>query len=288
MMDIRFTLIIVATVATIFYGLVQYVQKDQHAVVEQPVVQEEAPKVAETKQDEVKQVVQDYIKENPEAIIQSVDAYQEKKQVETIAQIKAAVKLRLAELEGDVTDPRIGPDTASVKIIEFFDYSCTFCRKMHPVVSKIISENPDVQVIFKELPLLGEPSANAAKVGLIANQLSAKDYFKVHDKLMSLKTVFNMEMLPDLATQTGYSADAIKSKLDDEAVIAKLNKNRETAQELGILGVPAFIINGEVIPGSMDYETFKAKVLEAKSGHKEPVLDVKATEEMKKPEAAGN
>src|SRR5687767_7252591 len=66
-------------------------------------------------------------------------------------------------------DPVIGNPHAAVTVMEFFDYQCSHCSNMVPVIAAIISTNKNVRVVFKELPIKGAASEFASRAALAAN-----------------------------------------------------------------------------------------------------------------------
>ncbi len=52
--------------------------------------------------------------------------------------------------------PKLGPDSAKVKLVEFLDPECESCREFYPLVKSIMSEAPDqIQLIVRYAPFHG-------------------------------------------------------------------------------------------------------------------------------------
>ena len=49
---------------------------------------------------------------------------------------------------------QIGTDEAENTIIEFMDYFCGYCKKIHPELVELANERNDVRIIFLQHPLL--------------------------------------------------------------------------------------------------------------------------------------
>ena len=76
-------------------------------------------------------------------------------------------------------------DTASTQVllVEFADYECPFCRQGHPVVQKLVRENPMIGVAYVQFPL---PSHRAAR-GAARAALCAGDqgrFLSMHRRLL--------------------------------------------------------------------------------------------------------
>ena len=54
----------------------------------------------------------------------------------------------------------LGNPQGDVTVIEFFDYQCPVCRKVHPFLEQLVAEDRNVRVIHKHWPVFGSPSAS--------------------------------------------------------------------------------------------------------------------------------
>jgi len=85
------------------------------------------------------------------------------------------IELNQPSAKVDVTNAeRIGSPSAPVQIVEFADYQCPYCQKVHPALAKLQEQLGDkVSVVFKDFPLPMHPysymaarwSNAAAKIG---------------------------------------------------------------------------------------------------------------------------
>lgn len=102
--------------------------------------------------DKVGEVVATYLAEHPEFLVAASETLHQRQQ---IAQQQAYVQLALqyrAELLSS-NSPSVGPADAKAAVVMFFDYQCSWCSKMAPVVENLIKANPDTRFIFKEFPI---------------------------------------------------------------------------------------------------------------------------------------
>ncbi|MBS0236230.1 MAG: DsbA family protein [Proteobacteria bacterium] len=208
--------------------------------------------------------MQNYIEQHPEVIIKSLEEYQERKAGEMMAQLSANIKAKKADLEQKAGDPKVGPDAANVKVIEFFDYGCVFCRKMQPIMAKAMQSNPDIQVVFKEMPMFGEASTSAAKTALAIYKIDPSKYYQFHTNLMKSQNSNVSAAAIEVATGLGINADRLKQAMQDPELDKLLADNRKLATEIGVRGAPALIVNGELFIGLMEQEVLQAKIDAAK------------------------
>ena len=64
---------------------------------------------------------------------------------------------------------QVGTDDSKNTIIEFLDYFCGYCKKMHPELIELANEREDVRVIFLQYPILNETSFKISKMVVAAN-----------------------------------------------------------------------------------------------------------------------
>jgi protein-disulfide isomerase len=67
-------------------------------------------------------------------------------------------------------DLLLGNPDGQTTVVEFFDYNCSFCKRNHTEVAKLIQTNPDVRVVIKEFPILGAGSLFTAKAALASSR----------------------------------------------------------------------------------------------------------------------
>jgi protein-disulfide isomerase len=214
--------------------------------------------------EDVQAVVKDFIQNNPEAILKSVNDFQQKSQQQQDASAQKTVTDNRDALENDPSSPVAGNPKGDVTIVEFFDYSCGYCKKVMPAVIKIAEEDKNIKLVFKEFPILGPNSVLASQAALAVHIISPDKYLQFHKALMEGHTS-SKESILKIATDMGLKADEISAKMDSPEVQAILAKDKELAGKVGIRGTPAFTINGEFIPGAIDYDTFKEKVKAARA-----------------------
>src|SRR5260370_33145666 len=59
--------------------------------------------------------------------------------------------------------PAAGARHGDLTIIEFLDYNCPFCKKTAPELQKLLRSDPRVRILYKERPIFGDDSENAAR-----------------------------------------------------------------------------------------------------------------------------
>lgn len=164
-------------------------------------------------------------------------------------------------------DPIAGNASGKITVVEFFDYQCGYCVMMAPAISGIIKSNPDLRVVYKELPIRGPMSVYAARAALAANKQGK--YIPFHHALMNANEALTEKKIMELATSAGLNISKLKKDMNDKNVINTLNATMKLADELKLTGTPAIFIgktnatNSEeiaFIPGAMDQSELQSAI----------------------------
>ena len=134
-------------------------------------------------------------------------------------------------------------------IIEFFDYNCGYCKRSFPEIMELVSENRDIKIILKELPVLGESSILASKAS-IASQKQDK-YFEFHQELINFSGIISLIDIKKISKELGINFEQLQRDMNSEETILLINESYRLADLIGVRGTPAFIINNNLIPGAI-------------------------------------
>ncbi len=217
-------------------------------------------KLASADKNEIEAVVKEVLRKNPELIIESIRDMNTRKAKEEMERVSSLVKAKVQELENDKQDPRVGDINAPIKLIEFFDYNCGYCKRMVEVKKRIVEENPDVQIIFKELPILGENSHQASKSALAVNLMDKEKYFQYQSELLNVNGPKTKEIIESIIKKIGLDVKTFNQLMDDTKINDMIAKNMRLAEEINVNGTPAYILGGEFLPGALPYEELKVKI----------------------------
>lgn len=213
--------------------------------------------------DDIENIVRDFINENPQLILSSVDAYQQRTMQE---QQTAAVKMNYDRLFRNERSPFIGNENGDVVMVEFFDYNCGYCKKVLPELQELIKADKGLKIIFKDLPILGPSSELAAKWALAAQRQNK--YFEFHSAVMKHQGQLNADVLTKIATETGLDLDRAKRDVEGTDILIQLEQNRSLAGQMNIGGTPAFVLGEELIPGALPLAEMKVKIQQIRDAQK--------------------
>lgn len=199
------------------------------------------------------ELIERYIRENPDVIMESLRKFVEKAEreakVRTEEQNRHLIAENWEELKGAEGDPALGPEKADVVLIEFFDYQCGFCRRVLPEVMALSEAHPDLRVVFKEFPILGPASTVAARASLAAVRQGR--WSKFHKALMSISGELDEAGILEVAKGAGLDPERLRSDMRDADIDAVLERNRALANKLGITGTPTFVVRNALVPGAL-------------------------------------
>ncbi len=219
--------------------------------------------VAEALSDGQRADVRKYLIENPNVIVEALDTLKARQQAAEQAKSKQALTRLRGDLVASGRDPTLGPDDASVTIVEFFDYQCPYCKRMTNTVMALMREDGDLRLVFKEFPILGEPSMLASRAALAATKQGK--YTEFHIALMNQRGQLSEGSIEQAARMVGIDFDRLREDMQAAEITAIVQINYQLAQAIGVTGTPAFIIGDQIIPGAVDIARLREIVEKARS-----------------------
>ena len=186
--------------------------------------------------DDLEVKIKDFILKNPEVIIESLQKFEVKKENEK----KLENKNKINTLSKQIYNSESlfeGNKLSNKIIVEFFDYNCSYCRRAHQDLKKIISEDKNIKVIYKNYPILSENSIKLAKYALL---------------ILTNKGKINDDILISILKELNIDKNYLENRINDEKINQKLKNDIDLARNLGLRGTPAFIISDEIFFGYID------------------------------------
>ena len=209
-------------------------------------------------------LIRDFILNNPEIIIKSIQSLQARDKRDAQARSKANLVKFRSELFNDPATPVGGNVKGDVTIVEFFDYRCGFCKRVFPAVMKVLNDDKNIRYVYKEFPILGPDSVAASKAALAAWLTDKGKYEPFHRALMVTKGALPEQRVMKIAAKTGYDVKALKKTMADPRINEMIKKNFALAQALDINGTPAFVIGDKIVRGAIDLAALKKLISQAR------------------------
>ncbi len=137
------------------------------------------------------------------------------------------IKQNNDELFNSPREVVLGNPKGDVTLVEFFDYNCAYCRRAHADMKQLIAEDPNLRVVLKEFPILGDGSVAAAQVA-VAVLLTAPDkYAAFHDELITEPGQVDGAKALAVAVDLGMDADKLKVVAASDEAKANINEVRD-------------------------------------------------------------
>jgi protein-disulfide isomerase len=177
----------------------------------------------------------------------------------------------------NVSQKTWGKAEAPVKIIEFADFQCPFCRQFTRDTEQQLAaefiQSGDVQLIFHHFAFLGPESGRAAEAAECA---ADQNHFWDYHDLLYLRQgsentgVFSPENLKSFAKELNkafpeFNVDTFGSCLDSGRKRAAVDLETAQARDAGVSSTPTFLINGKLVTGAQTIDVFRQAIAQAKA-----------------------
>ena len=158
--------------------------------------------------------------------------------------------------------PSEGPSDAPVTALVFSDYACGVCRRTEPAWREAVAEAGDTRVVYRDWPILGEPSRQAARAALAADRQGVHAAF--HRALIRSGRLTESGIRAALAEAGGdwarLQSDLGKHGAEIDALLARTARD---AFQLALRGTPAFLVGPIRIEGGASIRQFAEAISRA-------------------------
>ena len=196
-------------------------------------------------------IVRQGLMNDPQILVETADALRDRQFAPAIAQNKASLETPFASSWKGSAKP-------DVVLVEFYDYACPYCKASNPHVEQLIREDPGLRVVYRELPILGPESVNAARLSLTASK--AGKFSTFHDALYDAG-----RPAPETNAKAAQAAGIGAAPVNDPAIEAELKRNFQLAGQLGASGTPLFVVGDRVLNGAVGYDMLKKAIADARA-----------------------
>ncbi len=170
----------------------------------------------------------------------------------------------LFALTEDRASPSSGPADAPVTLVVFTDYQCPACRLAHPAMLRAAERAGDVRIVYRDLPIFGPVSDQAARVALANAEQGL--YPQTHDAFMREPGPLDPPAMRRIVTRLGGNWNQVERTLAERGAIDRqLARNGTDALRLGVSGTPTYLIGPYRIVGALDEDGFEKAFAQARS-----------------------
>jgi len=187
----------------------------------------------------------------------------------------APVKVNIRPISAD--DHIFGNKNAPVKIVEFSDTECPYCKYFHATLQQVVAgSNGQIAWVYRHFPLeqLHPKAQKEAEATECAFEQGGNDKFWAYINKIFEVTPSNNQLdlaeLPKIAVQVGLDKAKFEACLESGKYTEKVKKDTQDAIAAGGRGTPFSVIvtssgKTSVVSGALSAEQVKSKVAEALS-----------------------
>jgi protein-disulfide isomerase len=200
--------------------------------------------------------IKKYILDHPEVLMESVQRLQSGATNKALVELRPQIETAFASAVG-------GNPKGDVTIVEFFDFRCPYCRMAHEQVAKLLAQDNNIRVVYRDMPVLDRPgqeplSRTAAKMALAAAKQGK--YKAFYDAIFANSGRLTRETLVAIVRDLKLDETRIAKDMESDDIRKSLDSNIKLANSLGIDGTPGFIIGEQLFMGAQDVDELKAAV----------------------------
>ncbi len=206
----------------------------------------------------VEAIAKQYILDNPEIITEAIQNLRQRQTAQQLDAIRDQVETPFASAwagnpDGDVT------------IVEYSDYACGYCAQSVSDVAQILSEDKNVKVVFRELPILSEESAQAAAMSLAA---AKQDKFYTFHKALFAAGKPNKTTIAEAARAADIDMTEASAFIASPEARTQIEKNMQAARQLEFSGTPSWVIGDRTYSGALGVEGLRDAIEKARTAQK--------------------
>ena len=160
-----------------------------------------------------------------------------------------------------------GPSDAPVRVLEFSDFGCGYCRRFHeesyPVLVREYMDAGKVEWKYVPMILGMFPNAmEAARAGECAGEQG--EFPAMRDLLFERQPAWKQAndpepLLDGYARELGLDADRFDQCVSEGWRDARIQAGTQLSRQVGVRGTPTFFVGGYApIPGAIPLDLFRA------------------------------
>lgn len=202
----------------------------------------------------IEKVVHDYILAHPEVLPKAMENLQKQETAKQLAGVQDDIEV---PFPGAV----LGNPDGKVTLVEFSDFACTYCKQSEADVAALVAANPDLKVVVRQLPILSEQSADAARMGLAAARQGR--YAAFHHAMYAAGRP-DPASIAAAARSAGIDLARAQKDISSPEIEKEIQANLEFARELGFNGTPSWVIGEEVHAGAVGRDVLAEAIAKAR------------------------
>lgn len=172
------------------------------------------------------------------------------------------VAARIGALADNPGSPVIANPQGDITIVEFFDYTCPYCKAAEPRLMALLKRDKNVRLVLKEFPILTKPSMIAARMALAARRQGKYEAF--HLAMMRHQGQLLVSDIEELAKASKLDLARLKRDMNAPDVTDELLANFNLARAIRAFQTPTYIVGTHVLGDDSARIDFAAEVAAAR------------------------
>lgn len=155
-------------------------------------------------------------------------------------------------------DHVLGPADAVVTLVEYGDYECPYCGRLHPVLSQLRERYGDqLRVAFRHFPLeqVHPHAVSAALVSEVAQQHGR--FWEMHEELFTHQLELDDAALGRHAARSGVPKELLA---DAREQLPRVEADIASGCASGARGTPTLFLDGRRYSGSLTFSALAAAI----------------------------
>jgi protein-disulfide isomerase len=152
--------------------------------------------------------------------------------------------------------PARGAKQPKIVVAEWSDFQCPFCQRVEPTLKDLMTQYPDLEVVWHNYPLPFHPNAMPDAEAAYAAGAQGK-FWEFHDLLYANQGTQDRTHYDQWAGQLGLDVKQFDADLDSHKYQPQIQADSQLGSKFGVQGTPAFFINGKYLSGAQPIDAFK-------------------------------
>ncbi len=195
-------------------------------------------------------MIEAYLLANPEILPRAMERLQAREQGARIGALQGKID---AGFKGAYAGSPVG----DAVVVMFSDFACGYCRQTVADVAQLVKDDPNVKIVFREMPILSQESVLAAEMALAAADQGK--YFVFYQAMFAQGRP-SAATIDAAAKTAGLDMKRAAAFIATGAAKAEIQQNMDYARQLQFDGTPSFVIGNEAIAGAVGIDRMKAAV----------------------------
>lgn len=187
--------------------------------------------------------VLEVIRNNPAAILEALERYEQEKEREQSAKQAALLRQLFPNPIQIIGDAPVLGDAGAPLLVEFSDFQCPYCSQAQRMLKALLGpQGKSLRLVYKHFPLTqihGESMA-AARAAWAAGRQG--QFWAYHDALFNQQAKLGDALYQEIARKLGLNLEQFQRDRTGEASLRAINQDLALAERLQLQGTPTFLL----------------------------------------------